>query len=74
MQRTAPPFQVIHRQTESVAFSGVVKNNIADFTQLDTDADTDFYITCGGAESYVFTIGENIIQRRSVKKRPGFYG
>lgn len=66
------PFQVIHRQTEAVVFSGVVENNIADFTQLDTDADTDFYITCGGAESYVFTIGENIIQRRSVKNALAF--
>ena len=50
----------------------MVENNIADFTQLDTDADTDFYITCGGAESYVFTIGENIIQRRSVKNALAF--
>lgn len=60
------PFTVINTVTGLVAFEGTVEDNIADFTALDTETDTDFYVECAGTISYVFTIGDDIIQRRSV--------
>lgn len=60
------PFTVINVMTGLAAHKGTVQSNIADFTELDPETDTDYYIECAGAISYVFTIGKNIIQRRSV--------
>lgn len=59
-------FCVVNAETGEVAYKGTVSGNIADFTDLDTEKDTDFYITCNGAKSYTFTIGRDIIYRRSV--------
>ena len=65
-------FKVINSSTGAVAYTGTVLANIADFTELDTVADTDFYIECQGKQSYVFTIGEDVIQRRSVETALAF--
>lgn len=66
------PFHVIDNATKEVAFTGTVENGIADFTELNPERDTDFYITCVSAQSYVFTIGKSLIQRRSVENALAF--
>jgi|GEM_PF-735475 len=65
-------FKVVNKATGLEAFSGQVTGGIADFSALETDMDTDFYITCGPAQSYDFTVGTNLIQRRSVKNALAF--
>lgn len=61
-------FQVVNAATGNAVYEGEIKNNIADFTgQISCTDDTDYYITCAGARSYNFTIGENVIYRRSVE-------
>ena len=60
------PFRVINTLTGLTAYEGTVENNVADFSELDTETDTDFYIECADKMSYVFTIGKDLIQRRSV--------
>ena len=66
-------FLVINRKTGEFAYTGQVENGIADFTgKIDAAEDTDFYISCAGKESYDFTIGTNVIQRRSVKNALAF--
>lgn len=67
-------FKVFSKTTGQVAFSGQVMGGIADFSSLETASDTDFYITCGPAQSYDFTIGTDLIQRRSVKNALAFMG
>lgn len=67
-------FKVFNKTTGQVALSGQVMGGIADFSSLETTADTDFYITCGPAQSYDFTIGTDLIQRRSVKNALAFMG
>ncbi|HWS42023.1 MAG TPA: Ig-like domain-containing protein [Pseudoflavonifractor sp.] len=67
-------FKVFNKTTGQAAFSGQVMGGIADFSSLETTADTDFYITCGPAQSYDFTIGTDLIQRRSVKNALAFMG
>lgn len=67
-------FKVYNKTTGQAAFSGQVMGGIADFSSLETTADTDFYITCGPAQSYDFTIGTDLIQRRSVKNALAFMG
>ena len=59
-------FQLISVADGQVVYSGTVSGNIADFTAFNTDSDQDFYVECAGARSYEFTIGKNLIQRRSV--------
>lgn len=66
------PFQVVDERTGAVAFSGVVMEGIADFSGLDTETDTDYYIVCAGARSYSFTIGRDLIQRRSAANALAF--
>ena len=65
-------FQVVNAATKAVVRTGTVENGIADFTGLETQADTDFYLTCAGKQSYTFTVGTNLIQRRSVKNALAF--
>lgn len=65
-------FKVVNKETGETAFSGQVADGVAEFTTLDTDTDTEFYIVCGPAQSYDFTIGIDLIQRRSVKNALAF--
>ena len=65
-------FQVVNAATKAVVRTGTVEKGIADFTGLETQADTDFYLTCAGKQSYTFTVGTNLIQRRSVKNALAF--
>ena len=65
-------FKVVNRATGEAAYTGTVVGGIADFTGLETQADTDFYLTCAGKQSYTFTVGTNLIQRRSVKNALAF--
>lgn len=70
------PFQVIERETGKVAFSGTVKGawgdtvqgGIIDFTELEPDKTTTYYISCGGVNSFDFGIGKNLIYRRTVQQ------
>ena len=59
------PFKVINSKTKEVAFNGVVKDGIADFTTLEPSKKADYYIESAGADSYVFTIGKNYIAQVS---------
>ena len=60
-------FLVKNAATQETVYTGTVQGNIADFSDVLAPAsDTDYYITCAGAQSYTFTVGENLIQRRSV--------
>ena len=66
-------FKVVNRATGEAAYTGTVVGGIADFTGLETQADTDFYLTCADKQqSYDFEIGTNLIQRRSVKQALAF--
>ena len=65
-------FRIVNVETNAVVKTGTVENGIADFTGLETQADTDFYLTCAGKQSYTFTVGTNLIQRRSVKNALAF--
>ena len=65
-------FKVVNRATGEAAYTGTAVGGIADFTGLETQADTDFYLTCAGKQSYTFTVGTNLIQRRSVKNALAF--
>ena len=68
-------FKVVNRATGEAAYTGTVVGGIADFTDLETQADTDttFYITCADKQqSYDFEIGTNLIQRRSMKQALAF--
>ena len=62
--------KVVNRATGEAAYTGTVVGGIADFTGL--TADTDFYLTCAGKQSYTFTVGTNLIQRRSMKQALAF--
>ncbi len=65
-------FQVVNAATKAVVRTGTVEKGIADFTGLTAETDTDFYLTCAGKQSYTFTVGTNLIQRRSVKQALAF--
>lgn len=59
-------FSVKKAGTGETAFTGTVKNNVADFTSLQPDTKTDYYVECGGAVSYTFTVDKYWMQRVSV--------
>ena len=59
-------FQVVKVSTGEVVYEGTVIGNVADFTAWD-ESSGDYYITCAGAQSYNFSIGTNLIYRRSVE-------
>src|SRR5699024_8614278 len=66
-------FLVKNATTQETVYTGKVQKNIADFSDMLAPAsDTDYYITCAGAQSYTFTVGENLIQRRSVTNALAF--
>lgn len=59
-------FQVVNAHTQEVAYEGTVVGNVADFTAW-SEVGGEYYITCAGAQSYNFSIGTNLIYRRSVE-------
>lgn len=59
-------FQVVNAESGAVVYEGTVVSNIADFTAW-SEAAGEYYITCAGAQSYNFSIGTNLIYRRSVE-------
>lgn len=74
------PFQVINAETKEVAYTGTVEaayggegnsavtGGIIDFTDLEPDETTSYYITCAGADSYVFEIGKNLMYQSTVQQ------
>ena len=74
------PFQVINAETGQVDYTGTVEEayggegdsavtgGIIDFTELEPDETTTYYITCYGADSYQFQIGKNLMYQSTVQQ------
>lgn len=74
------PFQVINAETGEVDYTGTVEEayggegdsavtgGIIDFTELEPNETTTYYITCYGADSYQFQIGKNLMYQSTVQQ------
>jgi hypothetical protein len=60
------PFFIKDALTKETVYSGKVVNNIADFSNLNPDSKSMYYVESGSAISYPFTVANSWIQRVSV--------
>lgn len=77
-------FRVINTDTGETAFTGTVEEayggegdsavtgGILDFTALEPETTTEYYIECAGAESYRFEIGKNLMFQQTVNQAVQF--
>ncbi|UKS24135.1 hypothetical protein LOZ80_21130 [Paenibacillus sp. HWE-109] len=66
------PFFIKDAQTNETVYSGEVVNYIADFSKLNPDKKSVYYVESNGAVSYTFTVANHWIQRVSVPPAVAF--
>lgn len=60
------PFFIKNAQTHETVFEGRIVGCIADFSKLNPDKKTEYYLEVNGVLSYTFTVGNSWMQRVSV--------